>query len=153
MFVYRIVTSNRAQGLQATGIPGRWNRSGTFVIYASNSRSLACLENLVHRSASELSFHFRCMVIEIPDYIKIEMARIKKLEIDLFTPEHYAACQTMGYDWAISRRSAVLKVPSAIIPKEYNFMIHAEHPDFKSIRLKETEEFYFDPRLKLHHKS
>lgn len=148
MFVYRIVTANRAQSLQAPGIPGRWNQSGTFVIYASNSRSLACLENLVHRSASELSFHFLCMVIEIPGHVKIEEARIKNLKSDWFTPEHYTACQTTGYKWAISGRSAVLKVPSAIVHQEYNFVIHTEHPDFKSIRLKSTEEFWFDPRLK-----
>jgi len=148
MFVYRIVTANRAQSLQSPGIPGRWNRSGTFVIYASHSRSLACLENLVHRSASELLSRFRCIVIEIPDQVKIEVVRIKNVKSDWFTPEQYAACQTLGYEWAISGRSAVLKVPSAIVRQEYNYMIHIKHQDFQQISLKEIEEFDFDPRLK-----
>jgi len=148
MLVYRIVTANRAKGLHAAGIPGRWNQAGTFVIYASNSRSLACLENLVHRSVSELSSGFRCMVIDIPGHVKIEDAGIKDFKSDWFTHEHFTACQTIGNKWIISGRSAVLKDPSAVIHQEYNFVIHTKHPDFKSIRLKETEEFWFDPRLK-----
>ena len=52
MLVYRITKAKYAKELVASGFRNRWNEDGQFVIYTSDSRSLACLENLVHRSNS-----------------------------------------------------------------------------------------------------
>jgi RES domain-containing protein len=60
----------------------------------------------------------------------------------------YPQCQEIGSAWYQLRRSAVLKVPSAIITSEANYLINTSHPDFEHITLLSTEDFIFDPRIK-----
>jgi len=62
--------------------------------------------------------------------------------------ESYHLTQQLGDDWLNDRRSAVLAVPSAIIPAEQIFLLNPQHPDFQSIRLLQVEDFVFDPRIK-----
>ena len=81
MNVYRITQIQFSNSLTASGLAARWNYGGSFVIYTAESRSLACLENLVHRSGEGRNDLFKIMVIEIPDKLsveKIELASLKK---------------------------------------------------------------------------
>lgn len=60
----------------------------------------------------------------------------------------YSEMQAIGSDWYSRQSSLVLKVPSAIIPFEHNYIINAEHPDFnKKIGLVRTEDYFWDSRL------
>ena len=97
MRVYRITLARFSTNLYASGFVARWNSEGTFVIYTAGSRSLACLENLVHRSGEGLDAGFR--------------------------------------------------VPSAIIPQEFNYILNPSHQEFKTIKLISSDEFSFDRRF------
>jgi RES domain-containing protein len=56
--------------------------------------------------------------------------------------------QRLGSEWITSQESLVLKVPSAVVPYEYNFIINTEHPEFSSkVKLVRTEEYFWDSRL------
>jgi RES domain-containing protein len=57
------------------------------------------------------------------------------------------ATQAMGDDWVRSRRTAILAVPSVLIPEETNFVLNPAHPEFPSIEITGAGEFTFDPRL------
>jgi RES domain-containing protein len=149
MIVYRISSTEYGGKLQASGIAARWNFADQKVLYTSESRALACLENLAHRSRAGLSGTFRTQIIEIPDQVKIETLDEKNLPREWTKPGHYSLCRGIGASWYISVKSTVLKVPSAMIPKENNYIIHTQHRDFRLIRLLDVEEFTFDPRLKL----
>jgi RES domain-containing protein len=149
MIVYRISSTEHAEKLQASGMAARWNNAGQKVLYASESRALACLENLAHRSKSGLTGRFRTQVIEIPDQLKIEHIDEKNLPRGWTNLLHYPLCREIGASWFISGKSATLKVPSAMIRAESNYVIHTLHRDFSRIRLVDVEEFTFDPRLKL----
>lgn len=146
MQVYRIVSKKWANCLQSPGIAGRWNKAGVFVLYTSSTRSLACLENMVHRSFLELNIPYCCMVIEIPE--EIEMANTRSIKGSWFDPENIRICQDIGEQWIKNSRSPVLKVPSAIIDKEFNYVINMKHDGFAGIKLINTETFIFDHRLK-----
>ncbi|KAB7729326.1 RES domain-containing protein [Rudanella paleaurantiibacter] len=148
MDVYRIAKARYADTLMASGAPARWNLRGQFVLYTASSRSLACLENIVHRSAEGLLDDFRTMVIYVPDAISVEQIALEQLPSDWFLPEQYSLCQALGSAWIRSMRSAVLRVPSAIIPQEWNYLLNPAHPDFSTIQLTSTEPFWFDGRLK-----
>ena len=148
MQVYRITKAAYASRLVASGGAARWNSRGQFVIYTAASRALACLENVVHRSGEGLLDVFRVMVIHIPDTILIETLSVAQLPANWFDFQQYARCQQLGEAWLQSGRTAVLKVPSAIIPNEWNYLISPAHPDFSQITLKRTEPFTFDPRIK-----
>ena len=67
MLVFRIALTKYAKILVASGRAARWNSNDVKVIYTANSRALACLENVVHRSKLGLSANFSLMQIGIPD--------------------------------------------------------------------------------------
>ena len=146
--MYRICLAKYANALVASGIRGRWNYKGTFVIYTAGSRALACLENVVHRSGEGLTENFRTLLIHIPDNLKIETIPATALPANWKEISSYPACQAIAHEWYTKGESAVLKVPSAIIPEESNYILNTRHPDFSSIKIKAVEEFFFDPRIK-----
>ena len=147
MIVYRISALKYADRIQPSGIEARWNRKGQKVIYTSGSRSLACLENVVHRSQRGLGELFKTLVIEVPDYLKMEITEKKTLPVGWNRNDKYRVCQEIGSAWFTSGNSVILKVPSALVPQENNYILNTVHPDFKSIRLVDAEEFYFDSRF------
>ena len=147
MDVYRIVHKKWSRKLTASTNEARWNSRGQLIIYSAASRALACLENIVHRSGEGLAEVFRTMVIEIPGNIRIEKIDSKILPDDWEDFENYFITQKHGDDWLMRMSSAVLRVPSAIIPEEFNYLINPAHSDFKRIRLKKTERFVFDSRI------
>ena len=147
MEVYRIVRERWSKKLQASGVAARWNSKGNFVIYTSSSRALACLENVVHRSGEGLSDIFRTMVIEIPVRIEMEEITLKKLPRDWSERINFSITQQIGDEWLRSKSTVVLKIPSAIVPEENNYLINVSHPNFKKIKLKRVETFQFDARI------
>ncbi|WP_018621085.1 RES family NAD+ phosphorylase [Spirosoma luteum] len=148
MLVYRITKTVYANRLVASGGAARWNRAGQFVLYTAATRALACLENVVHRSGEGLTADFRVMSIDVPDSLSIETVPIDALPADWYDFQRYDTCQQLGGEWLQQRRSAVLKVPSAIIPNESNYLLNPAHPDFSRINLVRTDRFVFDPRIK-----
>ncbi|QSE97310.1 RES family NAD+ phosphorylase [Fulvivirga lutea] len=148
MIVYRIVHAEFANKIVASGRPARWNSAGTFVVYTASSRSLACLENLVHRSSEGLNAQFRTLVIEIPETIVIEEVTVNDLPKNWPSFKSQLQTRHMGDKWAVTQETCVLRVPSVIIPEESNYLINPQHLDFKKIKLLATEEFLFDNRFK-----
>ena len=53
----------------------------------------------------------------------------------------------IGTRWAEAAESAVLAVPSVIIPEELNYLLNPRHPLFTRIRIGRPRPFYFDPRF------
>ncbi|MEO6719310.1 MAG: RES family NAD+ phosphorylase, partial [Ferruginibacter sp.] len=142
-----ITTIQWSKSLTASGYPARWNSRGNFVMYTAESRSLACLENLVHRSGEGNNALYKVLLIEIPVAIEIETLDINSLKKDWYTIDNYAYCQDIGGRWLNDQRSAVLKVPSVVIKKENNFLINPHHPEFSKIKLTGNEDFDFDKRF------
>ena len=153
MLVYRISKTRYAHSLNAPGFYGRWNSDGMKVLYTGSSVALSCLEVAVHRSGASLtSGDFALAVIKIPDESSIEEIYIEDL-VDV-NPEWYkpANClmtQHLGDEWLNSMTTPVLKVPSAVIQAEFNYLLNVEHPDFSKISIQSVNPFTFDPRLKI----
>ena len=148
MNVYRIVLAKWADNLTGSGRAARWNSANRFVIYTASSRALACLENVVHRSGRGLQARFRTMVINIPDSLPVAEVQAETLPDDWATFENYSICQHNGDAWLSAGQTAVLRVPSAIIPLEFNYLLNPQHPDFRLISIKQVEPFTFDSRIK-----
>lgn len=147
MEVFRITKAKYAHQLYASGVAGRWNEKGEEVIYAAGSRSLACLENLVHKSGLGGSITYRTMIIYIPDTIAIQQISLPDLPEGWNEISLNKVCQQLGSAWYTAQETPVLKVPSAVIPTEFNYVLNTRHPDFKQIRLIEAVPFFFDKRL------
>ena len=147
MELFRITKGEFAQKLFAPGFPGRWNRSGEEVIYAASSRSLACLENLVHRRSTVATSSFRTMVIYVPDHLTIRHVNLQDLPEEWNQLPINEACQSLGSAWYQSKKSLALRVPSAVIPDEFNWVINTRHAEFGKVKIIDVLPFYFDKRL------
>lgn len=143
-------TADDMSGTGARLQGGRWNRVGTPVVYSASSRALACLETVVHFNTGALPLNRYLVEVDIPDDVWAA-AQI--------TSHHAAAL--IGWDaepagrvsvdygeaWVASGTSALLLVPSVIIPEESNILINPQHPDVKRIQCTKVRKFVYDHRL------
>jgi RES domain-containing protein len=150
MEVYRITHKKWSKQLTPSGFQARWNSAGIFIIYTADSRALACLENVVHKGYADFLAPFILMSILIPDDLKVSVLPIKDLPNNWSKSGDlgYRSCQPFGDNWILKSDSAVLRVPSALIPKESNYLLNPRHPDFARISIIEEEPFIFDARIK-----
>ncbi|MCJ8210185.1 RES family NAD+ phosphorylase [Mucilaginibacter sp. RS28] len=148
MLVYRIALTKYAHSLVASGRAGRWNPNDTNVIYTSGSRSLACLENVVHRSQLGLTQLFNVMTIEVSEKLKKDVVQLNDLPFDWKNFHQMPFTQHLGQKWLNAGRTALLQIPSSIIPEEVNILLNPAHPDFKHIHLVSSDSFVFDARIK-----
>lgn len=151
MEVYRIAKCVYIQDMQGTGARtygGRWNSKGYAVLYTAGSRSLAALEALAHIPQKNLPDDFCIVVLSIPDGLPIETLSKTKFPKNWQTVMLQPALQKLGNRWLKSGKSAILRVPSVIIPEESNYLINPLHPDANAIKILKSTPFVFDERLK-----
>ena len=134
-------------GAKATG--GRWNEPGIAMVYASETRALACLETVVHLNSGGLPFNRYLVEITIPDDVwanaLVETAGGLRVGWDA-EPAGQVSIQ-FGITWARSGRSVVLVVPSVIVPEERNVLINPGHGDSARITAVKRRRWLYDPRL------
>jgi RES domain-containing protein len=131
-------------GLHASG---RWHRRGRRVVYLAGSLSLAALEVFVHLQRSDSKIPFVAIRVDIPDRIAIETVEARSLAADWRMEPPSAATQDLGLEWLASGRTPLLRVPSAVIPIEFNYILNPGHRDAASIESGNPEPFRFDSRL------
>lgn len=149
MELYRISHKGYSKVLSSSGAANRWNLDGEYVIYTGSTRSLSTLELVVHRNSIKKLPHYEVMIISIADDEDlIEHVLIKTLPSNWRSFESYYKLQKIGSDWYREQRSLVLKVPSAVISMEYNYIINTKHPLFlEKVSLVRNEAYFFDERL------
>ena len=147
MLVYRITHKSFSEKLFAAGIEGRWNRAGNKVIYCAESIALAFLENMVRRQGVGFNDDFKIMMVDVPDALKMSTVETTDLQEGWQDFTDYSKCQPLGDQWYDSGETAVLKVPSAILPQSYNYVLNTEHPDYRKIRLLATTDLVPDKRI------
>ncbi len=127
---------------------GRWNSKGLPVVYASGSRALAALEALVHVPLKNITADYCMAVLSVPDQVRIRELTVKDLPEGWELPACQERIQETGNDWSRRKEYCLLRVPSAIIEQEWNYLINPLHPDARKIRISFVEPFHFDKRLK-----
>ncbi|WP_013320271.1 RES family NAD+ phosphorylase [Gloeothece verrucosa] len=134
-------------GIGAKLVGGRWNSKGSSIVYTSATLSLAALETFVHMAIEDAGNLFVAIKADIPDDVSIKLVAEQTLPSnwrDIPAPKILAS---LGDDWFTSQETAVLKVPSVIIPVEYNYLLNPLHPDFAKITIYPEELFILDPRM------
>lgn len=147
MIVYRVVHKSVNQLLSGSGVDARWCSNGRKVIYTSSSISLACLENILRRSGLGFSDQFKTIFYKIPDTIKVDELKLKDLNNNWRLQGSYYYCQLPGNKWYDDKRSFILKVPSAIITDEYNYIIKTTSPKINKVIVQDEKPFIPDERL------
>ena len=150
MRVFRIAKRKFIEDLSGEGarlFGGRWNKKGTSLLYTSECRSLATVEYLVHLPMSIMANDVCIAEIEIPDTSSISTVDISMLP-DLWmsypSPKEIAE---IGDKWKWENSTLLLKVPSAVVKNEWNYLVNTGHHDFPKVRIVTVEEYVFDTRL------
>lgn len=134
-------------GAKATG--GRWNAAGAPCVYASVSRALAWLETIVHLNAGGLPLNRYLVALNIPDalWAAAEVTGTGTLPVGWDAEPAGRASIAFGTAWLQARRSALLVVPSVIMPEECNILLNPLHPASGRITAAKVQKFLYDPRL------
>lgn len=126
---------------------GRWNSPGTEIVYTAQSESLAMLEMLVHLRVSELLLSYLTILVEFDEAL-VETLPASALPTRWRASPAPVEVQRLGDRWAAELRSAVLRVPSALVRRESNYLLNPSHPRFRELAIGEPEPCRFDSRLK-----
>ncbi|MCC6739998.1 MAG: RES domain-containing protein [Planctomycetia bacterium] len=133
-------------GEGASRYPGRWNPLGLRAVYLAESPGLAVLEMFVHLETSDALHHFALVRVDIPDRVRIQEAP-RRLPADWRRNPPAASTRRIGGDWLRRGRTALLRVPSVLVPHATNLVLNPLHPDFPRIRIGPPERFRLDFRL------
>jgi RES domain-containing protein len=147
---WRIVNARNAtaafsgDGSRKSG--GRWNRRGNRAVYLADSLALATLEVMVHGVSYETFQNYVCILATIPKSLiqEVDLKTLPKNWRDDIPPPEL---RVLGDRWLNEQKSAALKVPSAVIPVEFNYVLNPLHKDFEKIEIAEPLSFPFDKRL------
>ncbi|MES2418007.1 MAG: RES family NAD+ phosphorylase [Bacteroidota bacterium] len=149
MILYRIANFKHAEDLSGTGAKlfgGRWNSIGVPMHYMSANRALAALEVLANKGTLLGSKKLCLTVFEVPDQ------HIQTIEITTL-PQNWRAypglpeLKKLGDEFIRQGEFLLLKVPSAIIIDEFNYLMNVAHPLAEKAKILEVNLFNFDPRL------
>jgi len=148
MKVYRISKCQYIDDLKGTGAasyPGRWHSKGTYVLYTAATASLALLESVVHMAKIPAKDY--CIIcLEIPD------GKIQEIPFDSL-PSYWQAqpapdiLKNIGDSFVKEGKFFALKLPSAIMPEDFNYLLNPNHPDASSIKIVFKRLVQVDERL------
>ncbi len=150
MKLYRLAREKYANDISGTGARlngGRWNSRGKNALYSAENVSLAKLEVAVHLDLDLLPDDYCLIEIELPDKAIIKTLELSGLSDDWDSIPHSESTQLIGDDFLDENKFLALKVPSAVVPQENNYIVNPNHASFSEIKINKIERFTFDNRL------
>src|SRR5258707_2111805 len=124
----------------------RWHSAGSPIVYLAESPPGALIEILVHLelNESELPPAYRLLRVTAPDKLRIAQLRVPSGDD---WKSNLGLTRRIGDVLLKSQRSALARVPSAILPNTFNYLLNPLHKDARRIRIAESQRAIFDPRL------
>ncbi|MBI1786171.1 MAG: RES family NAD+ phosphorylase [Acidobacteria bacterium] len=147
MILWRISNHSTLDGGGGLSAPGRWHTVGQRIVYCASNPATALLEVLVHAKIDieDVPVNFRYLEIVAPDRLAIEDVATSGLGESWRTD--LAATRRTGDRWLRSGGTALLRVPSIIVPATWNVLINPRHPASAQIRIIRDHRHGIDPRL------
>jgi RES domain-containing protein len=151
MIVYRVGSTSYADDLSGKGAGingGRWNHTGMECIYTSESRALAVLEYTVNVNIHSIP---RALSITTIDLGRVLFRKFSESELPGDWKKYPVPFSTRDFGAGLLRKNArpIFKIPSSVIPEEFNYILNPAHPDFKKFRILDISDFVYDVRIKL----
>jgi RES domain-containing protein len=146
--LWRISNYPDLSGEGARGASGRWHTLGSLVVYLAENPASAMLERVVHLTDRNeegiLPRFFQLLQVSVPDEIPIKpLSAIARVD----WKEHPESTQLIGDAWLASLETPLARVPSAIVPRTWNYLLNPEHSDAKKVEVAEVIKERFDNRL------
>lgn len=134
------------KGAESSG--GRWNRTGTPMLYTSTSRALACLETVVHLGAASLPLNRYLVKLTVPLAAWRLAAVVDPTKLVGWDAEPASkASLDWGTAWAGGKATLLARVPSVIVPEESNVLVNPAHPDIAHVNAVKVRKWLYDVRL------
>jgi RES domain-containing protein len=149
MIVFRLSKSRFSKDLSGRGaelVGGRWNSKGLPMLYTSSSRALCTAEIAVHCPLGIVPFDYEIIEIEIPE-TSIQIIQENQLSGNWKQFPHQNFIKKIGDEFLKKNEFLVLKVPSAVVSGDFNYLINPFHATFSEVKIIKIEKFEFDKRL------
>ena len=144
--LWRISNYSSLSGEGGLLYSARWHTAGHRVVYLAESPAGAMIEALVHLELDEVDWPrtYQLLQVEFPPELHVETLKptpVRRWRNSL------EATRKLDDEWLRARRSALARVPSAILPETWNVLLNPEHVDAKQVRMVRTVRAQYDPRL------
>ena len=150
MIVYRLSRSKFKNDLSGKGAElagGRWNSKGVPMLYTSESIALCTVEIAVHMPLGIVPLDYYLVRIELPDLEEMPEVKPEDLPEAWKSFPHANLTQEIGDNFILEEGHLFLKVPSATVQGNSNYLVNPRHPDFSKVKVLDTVPFEFDKRL------
>ena len=147
MVLWRISLHRDLSGIGGIRARGRWHHAGRPVVYLSESPASTLLEVCVHTAANDIPPDFTLLRVETSGAAE-SFPSIDPAILPSNWREDFEITRTLGSTWLKGNTSALLRVPSAIVPHTINYLFNPIHPDAPLFRITEAQTYPFDYRLK-----
>lgn len=147
MILWRISNHSSLAGDGALRASGRWHTRGRRIVYCAQTPAAALVETLVHFEVGigDLPVRYRLLKIEAPEDAAVEHVRPDQFPTDWIVRSDVT--RAVGDEWLASARSALLLVPSAVVPETFNVLLNPAHQDADRIVVAQVSDHVIDPRL------
>jgi len=147
MRLWRISDFTDLSGVGGLYASGRWHTRGRHIVYLADHPASALLEVLVRLevAAADMPSIYRLLAIDVPDEIVVSAEGVGDRPDGW--QDNFAWSRGIGDSWLIGGRSGLLRVPSAIVPNTFNWLLNPRHPEAARVTIAETFRAAFDPRL------
>jgi RES domain-containing protein len=144
MALWRISRHRDLSGAGGLRAPGRWHERGLPIVYLAESPAGALLEACVHTSANDVPPSYTLLAVSVPSRISLQATDALLAD----WTRHLELTRELGSAWLRSMESALLRVPSALVPATFNVLLNPLHPDAGHVRIEAAYDYPFDRRLK-----
>ena len=147
MRLWRISNYADLTGVGGLVSSGRWHSRGAEIVYLAESPAAALLERLVHLEIDpdDLPDAYQLLAIEIPDALAFDSVDVSALTSDWRSND--ATTQPIGDRWLRDKHTTLLRVPSAITPQTWNWLLNPNHSDASKVGITDVINAPFDERL------
>lgn len=147
MLLWRISNHATLGGEGGLIASARWHTQGHPVLYLAETPAGALVEVLVHLELdlAHLPRSYKLLKAEGPDDIAVR--KLGKADLAENWTQNLLASRTVGDEWLSSRATALLRVPSAVVPETFNLLLNPQHPEAARIRIVSHRDYPWDKRL------
>lgn len=147
MILWRISNHATLDGRGGLLAPGRWHTLGRAIVYLAETPAGALVEVLVHLELDldELPRSYNLLKAEAPEDMAVKQALVEDLPKGW--KEDQTITRTIGDEWLASRETALLRVPSVIVPDTFNVLLNPQHDGASRIKVLWRQQYPWDERL------
>jgi len=146
MMLWRISRHRSLSGAGGLRAPGRWHDRGSPIVSLAETPAGALLEICIHTSANDVPPKYTLLAVRVDERVAVETVDAHALPVDWI--DHAGITRKIGTVWILSMRTAILRVPSALVPLTFNALLNPLHPDASRLRIESTYQYPFDSRIK-----